>query len=393
MIDDLHRNPPCRGLVKRPGGVAIQRCPGFCIYLRFQGGFQRFVRVVGAEEVGLADEEAFFVVVGVDEPAGDAVGAVAVDFAAVGVEDVDAVDLDADLAVFSVEDVDVGFAENDEEIAFAGVLEVVGHVQVSVHARLEDGDATKFVEFAGVGVVVEGAGDEHVESGVGGLSGGGDQIGAGDCAKFGADENGSAALGATPIRSGGFQIATVGTDQFTRPGGQGSEVDLAVLVGLLHSGSFEVFENDLGEVAFLAIAQTLIADFAGIGVDEFVIFIHAQYTVGGKAFDGEGTGDTDLFLVVIGLVVEILEVGLGGDGGIYGLLAGDAGLPEPGEGRMGAGRPVGGGIAGDFPVEQGADTDGFAAGQGGAAIFRRVKMQELALPSASGDFVGRFMTF
>jgi hypothetical protein len=39
------------------------------------------VRVVGAEEVGVADEEAFFVVVGVDEPAGDAVGAVADDFA------------------------------------------------------------------------------------------------------------------------------------------------------------------------------------------------------------------------------------------------------------------------------------------------------------------------
>ena len=36
-----------------------------------------FVRVVGAEEVGVAHEEALLVVVGVDEPAGDAVGAVA----------------------------------------------------------------------------------------------------------------------------------------------------------------------------------------------------------------------------------------------------------------------------------------------------------------------------
>ena len=254
MVNHFHRDTPGRGLVKRPGGVAVQRCPGFCVDLRFQGGFQRFVGIVGAEEVGLADEEAFFVVVGVDEPAGDAVGAVAVDFAAVGVEDVDAVDLDADLAVFSVEDVDVGFAEDDEEVAFAGVLEVVGHVQVGVHARLEDGDAAEFVEFAGVGVVVEGTGDEHVEACVGGLSGGGDQIGAGDGAEFGADENGGAALGAAPIRSGGFQIVAVGADQIARPGGQGGEVDLAVLVGLLHSGGFEVFENDLGEVAFLAVA-------------------------------------------------------------------------------------------------------------------------------------------
>lgn len=163
-------------------------------------------------------------------------------------------------------------------------------------------------------------------------------------------------------------------------------------MGLLHSGGFEVFENDLDEVAFFTVARALIADFAGVGVDEFVVFVHAQHAVGGETFDGEGTGDADLFLVLIGLVVEILEVGLGGDGGINGLLTGDAGLPEPGEGCMGAGGPVGGGIAGDFPVEQGAGADGFAAGQGDVAAFRRVKMQELALPSAAGDFVGRFMT-
>ena len=47
----------------------------------------------------MADEEALLVVVGVDEPAGDAVGAVAADLAGVGMEDIDAVDLDADLAV------------------------------------------------------------------------------------------------------------------------------------------------------------------------------------------------------------------------------------------------------------------------------------------------------
>ena len=60
------------------------------------------VGVVGAEEVGVADEEALLVVVGVDEPAGDAVGAVAADFAGAGVEDIHAVDLDLDLAVLGV---------------------------------------------------------------------------------------------------------------------------------------------------------------------------------------------------------------------------------------------------------------------------------------------------
>ena len=48
-----------------------------------KGGFQCFVRFVGTKEIGVANEEAFFVLVGVDEPAGDAFGTVAVDFAGV----------------------------------------------------------------------------------------------------------------------------------------------------------------------------------------------------------------------------------------------------------------------------------------------------------------------
>ena len=55
--------------------------------------------IVRAEEVGVADEEALLVVVGVDEPAGDAVGAVADDLAGLGLEDVHAVHLHPELAV------------------------------------------------------------------------------------------------------------------------------------------------------------------------------------------------------------------------------------------------------------------------------------------------------
>ena len=50
-------------------------------------------------------------------------------------------------------------------------LQVVGHVQVGVHAGLEHGDAAELVELGGVGVVVEGAGDQHIEAGVAGLRG------------------------------------------------------------------------------------------------------------------------------------------------------------------------------------------------------------------------------
>ena len=94
------------------------------------------------------------------------------------------------MAVFAAsQDVDVGLAEDDEEVALAGVLQIVGHVQVGVHAGLENGNAAELVEFGGVGVVVEGAGDQHVEVGVAGFAGGGNEIGAGDGAEFGADED------------------------------------------------------------------------------------------------------------------------------------------------------------------------------------------------------------
>ena len=53
----------------------------------------------------------------------------------------------------------------------------------------------------GVGVVVEGAGDQHVEAGVAGLAGGGDQIGAGDGAELRADEDRGALLGPVPSPS------------------------------------------------------------------------------------------------------------------------------------------------------------------------------------------------
>ncbi len=159
MVDDLDGDAPRLGFLKRAGGVAVQGGPSFLVDFGLEGGLERLIRVVRAKEVGVADEEAFFVVVGVDEPAGYALGAVAADFAGVGVEDVDAVDLDADLAGFAVcagvEDGDVGLAEDDEEVALAGVLEVAGHVQAGVHAGFQHGDAAEFAELGGHGIVVE----------------------------------------------------------------------------------------------------------------------------------------------------------------------------------------------------------------------------------------------
>ena len=60
----------------------MERLPGFLVDFGLEGRLERLVRVVCAEEVGVADEEALLVVVGIDEPAGDAVGVVTADITA-----------------------------------------------------------------------------------------------------------------------------------------------------------------------------------------------------------------------------------------------------------------------------------------------------------------------
>ena len=70
----------------------------------------------------MPDEEAFFVVVCINEPAGDAVGTIAADFAGVGVEDIHAVDLNLKFVFTSVKYVDVRLSEDDEEVALTGIF-------------------------------------------------------------------------------------------------------------------------------------------------------------------------------------------------------------------------------------------------------------------------------
>ena len=162
------------------------------------------------------------------------------------------VDLHLDLAALGREDVDVRLAEDDEQVALASVLQVVGHVQVGVHARLEHGDAAELVEFRGMGVVVEGAGNQHIEVGIAGLARSQDQIGAGDGAELRADEDRRAFLAAGLGIA--LDIAAFGADQIARPGRQRREGDLVFLVRLLHPGGPEVLQNHLDKAPLLTIA-------------------------------------------------------------------------------------------------------------------------------------------
>ena len=125
MVNDLDRDASRGRFVEGAGEIAVQRLPRLLVDLRLEGGLECLVGVVGAKEVGVADEKALLVVVGVDEPAGYAVRAVAADLTGAGVEDVNAVDLDLDLVLFGAQDVEVRLAEDDEEVAHAGVLQLV----------------------------------------------------------------------------------------------------------------------------------------------------------------------------------------------------------------------------------------------------------------------------
>lgn len=59
------------------------------------------------------------------------------DFAGVGVEDIHAIDIYLYQVISGIEDVDIGFAEEDEEVAFAGIFQVSGHVEVGVNMVIE----------------------------------------------------------------------------------------------------------------------------------------------------------------------------------------------------------------------------------------------------------------
>ena len=92
MVDHLYRDASGFGFVEGAGSVAVEGCPGVCVDFGLEGRLEGFVGIVGAEEVGVTDEESFLVVIRIDEPAGDAVGTVGANFSGIWMEDVYSVD-------------------------------------------------------------------------------------------------------------------------------------------------------------------------------------------------------------------------------------------------------------------------------------------------------------
>src|SRR5262249_26238658 len=128
VIDHLDRNPAGLRDAERSRGIAVKRRPSPLIDLGFKGGLERLVGVASSEKVSLPDKKALFVVVGIDKPASDALGAVAASFPCLRMEYVDAFDFDLNLPVARRHDVDVGLSKDHEEVTLAGILQVAGHV-------------------------------------------------------------------------------------------------------------------------------------------------------------------------------------------------------------------------------------------------------------------------
>ncbi|MHA3980570.1 hypothetical protein ACW9UR_23125 [Halovulum sp. GXIMD14794] len=240
MVDHLHRDPPGLRPRERARDGALQALPSVLVDLALQGVAQGLVGYLRAGEVGLADEETFARVVGVDEPAGDVLGLAAFDLALGGAEDVDALQLHP-IAVAVLDQLDVRLAEDDEQVAAAS-LQISGHVQVGVHSGVQDRDAAKLVELLRVSLEVEGASDDDVEAPIGGLAGAVDQVGAADGTVLGADEDRRSALGLA------FHVAALGGNPVAGPGRQAVEPDRVALVLLLYASLGEVLHDRLAIV-------------------------------------------------------------------------------------------------------------------------------------------------
>ena len=102
--------------------------------LGLECGFEALVGVILTEEVGLAHEETLFVVVAIDEPAGDVVGLGAADFAGGGVENGQAgvsISLDNNYFGATLETKDPAYCRFDR-----GLIPTFSHAARSTHDRL-----------------------------------------------------------------------------------------------------------------------------------------------------------------------------------------------------------------------------------------------------------------
>ena len=138
-------------------------------------------------------------------------------------------------------------------------------------------------------------------------------------------------------------------DQLARPGGDCGEGDFVFLVGLLYAGGLEVFQNHPREVRPFAVPGFRL----GNAINQLVVFVHSEHAVRRQTFDRKRPGNPDLFLILVGFVVQVFKVGLGRDGRVNFALARDPRRPELLVQRGGLRRPGVRQVSWDFPLGEG----------------------------------------
>src|SRR5207253_1279683 len=101
-------------------------------------------------------------------------------------------------------------------------------------------EAAKTPQFGGMGVEVEGAGDQDVEARIDGLARSRDNVLPADGAVLGTNQDRGAALGTVLA----FDESPAGADEITRPRRQALEGDAVALVLLLDAFGLEIVDHD-----------------------------------------------------------------------------------------------------------------------------------------------------
>lgn len=127
-----------------------------------------------------------------------------------------------------------------------------------------------------MGVVIESAGDQDIESAIGRLPRGLHQIRTRDGTELRSDENGGALFFAA------LAVAPFGAHKRARPRPDGRERNLIFFMRLLDSRGFKIFQDDVSKIFGLA--------GLCLPVNEFLVFVDGQRAMRGQALDRKRPG-------------------------------------------------------------------------------------------------------
>src|SRR5581483_10493216 len=110
-----------------------------------------------------------------------------------------------------------------------------------------------------MGVIVESAGDEHIEPGISRLPSGSHEIRAGDGTEFRPDEDSSTLFGSALAIALG--VLAFSTDKIAGPWRDRGKRDLVFLVRLLNPGGLQVLQNHFDKISFIVFVAAECARF------------------------------------------------------------------------------------------------------------------------------------